>query len=415
MKSKGLSVVSLVLILLVTFGLACASYMGIGENHVLGVQNIKQGLDLSGGVHIVYEADQQTVTDDEMISAISLIRGRLDRKGYTEAEVSRQGEKRISVDIPGVDNPEDAINEIGQTAQLTFQDMEGNVLLNGSDVADATKQVGTVSSSGISEPYVSLEFTEEGKKKFADATQKFIGQQIAIVLDDSIISAPTVNSAITDGQAMITGSFTPESAEELAALIRAGSLPFNLNVLEMNHVGALLGANALQTSLFAGFIGILLVMAYMLLMYRMSGVAADIALIVYVAIELVVLSFFQVTLTLPGIAGIVLSIGMAVDANVIIFERIREELAVGRTLRSAIQGGFKSALPAIVDGNITTLIAAVILYWLGTGTVKGFAQTLMIGIVVSMFTALVITRIIMKALVGIGINYPTLYAAKKKL
>lgn len=415
MKSKGLSVVSLVLILLVTFGLACASYMGIGENHVLGVQNIKQGLDLSGGVHIVYEADQQTVTDDEMISAISLIRGRLDRKGYTEAEVSRQGEKRISVDIPGVDNPEDAINEIGQTAQLTFQDMEGNVLLNGSDVADATKQVGTVSSSGISEPYVSLEFTEEGKKKFADATQKFIGQQIAIVLDDSIISAPTVNSAITDGQAMITGSFTPESAEELAALIRAGSLPFNLNVLEMNHVGALLGANALQTSLFAGFIGIILVMAYMLLMYRMSGVAADIALIVYVAIELVVLSFFQVTLTLPGIAGIVLSIGMAVDANVIIFERIREELAVGRTLRSAIQGGFKSALPAIVDGNITTLIAAVILYWLGTGTVKGFAQTLMIGIVVSMFTALVITRIIMKALVGIGINYPTLYAAKKKL
>ena len=234
-------------------------------------------------------------------------------------------------------------------------------------------------------------------------------------MDDSIISAPTVNSAITDGQAMITGSFTPESAEELAALIRAGSLPFNLNVLEMNHVGALLGANALQTSLFAGFIGILLVMAYMLLMYRMSGVAADIALIVYVAIELVVLSFFQVTLTLPGIAGIVLSIGMAVDANVIIFERIREELAVGRTLRSAIQGGFKSALPAIVDGNITTLIAAVILYWLGTGTVKGFAQTLMIGIVVSMFTALVITRIIMKALVGIGINYPTLYAAKKKL
>lgn len=415
MKSKGKSIVALVIMIALAAGLAALSVFGIGENKTLSFRDIKQGLDLSGGVHIVYEADKETVTPEEMSSAISLIQGRLDRKGYTEAEVGKQGDKRISVDIPGVEDAEEAISEIGQTAMLYFVDESGKQLITGAEVADAVKNVGDVKNSGIPEPYVSLKFTEEGTKAFAEATGNNIGKPLAIVLDDEIISAPIVNSAITNGEAIISGNFTAEGAEELAALIRAGSLPFKLNILEMNNVGATLGANAMETSLFAGAVGIIIVLLFMLVVYRVSGLAADIALVIYIGLELIVLSALGVTLTLPGIAGIVLSIGMAVDANVVIFERVREEIQKGKTLRSAIDVGFKSALPAIVDGNITTLIAAGILFYLGTGTVKGFAQTLMIGIVISMFTALVITRIIVKSLVGMGINNPKLYAAKKNM
>ena len=391
------------------------AYFGLGSNDLLSFRSIKQGLDLSGGVHIVYEADQESVTKEEMNSAISLIQGRLNRKGYTEAEVAQQGEKRIVVDIPGVANAEEAISEIGQTAMLYFVDMNNNVLLSGAQIADARKDVADVKGNGVPEPYVVLKFNEEGKEKFAEATTANVGKPIAIVLDDETISSPVVNSPITDGEASITGSFTAEEAEELASLIKAGSLPFKLNILEMNNVGARLGANALSTSLFAGAVGIVVVLLFMLLVYRMSGLAADLALIIYIGLEILVLSAFSVTLTLPGIAGIILSIGMAVDANIVIFERIREEIQKGKSLRSSIDLGFKSALPAILDGNITTLIAAGVLFYLGTGTIKGFAQTLMIGIVISMFTALVITRIIVKSLVGIGLNNPKFYSTKKKI
>lgn len=384
------------------------------EVRYFGISNIKQGLDLSGGVYIVYEAAKDSVTDDEMAAAVSLIRGRLDRKGYMEAEVARQGEKRIRVDIPGVEDAEQAINEIGQTAQLSFMDMNGQILLTGADVKTAKKEVGSQTQNGVAEPYVSLEFTEEGKEKFAKATSDNIGSVIAIVLDDAIISMPTVNTAITDGNAMITGGFTAVEAEDLAALIRAGSLPFNLDVIEMNNIGARLGADALETGLTAGVIGVILVLIFMLVVYRVSGLAADWALIIYISLDLLVLSAFGITLTLPGIAGIVLSIGMAVDANVIIFERIREELTMGKTLRSSVNSGFSKAFSAILDGNVTTLIAAVVLFWLGNGTIKGFAQTLMIGIILSMFTALVITRIIMKCFIGIGMNNPKLYGIKSK-
>ncbi len=409
MKGKGGLMLFVMLIL--ASALAFLSYQGIGENKQGSIWNIKQGLDLSGGVQILYEADKQEVTEEEMAAAISLIQGRLDWNNW--AEVAREGEKRLRVDIPGVENAEEAIKEIGQTAQLSFTDETGKVLLTGDMVADARKQVGQVSQQGVSEPYVSLEFTE-GKQLFAEATKNNIGKQIAIVLDDEIVSAPVVNTEITDGNAMITGHFTPEEAEKTASLIRAGSLPFNLNILKMENVGARLGTDALSTGLKAGAIGICIVLLFMLAVYRALGFAADWALIIYVGLELVALSVLHVTLTLPGIAGIVLSVGMAVDANVVIFERMKEELIAGHSLRVAVHNGFSRALPAIIDGNVTTLIAAGVLFWLGTGTVKGFAQTLMIGIILSMFTAIFITRMILQGMIYIGVNNPKYYGLRTK-
>ncbi|MCI8627899.1 MAG: protein translocase subunit SecD [Firmicutes bacterium] len=412
MKGKGSVMLCTMLILVSVLAFLC--YQGIGEKKQGSVWNIKQGLDLSGGVQILYEADKENVTEEEMAAAVSLIQGRLDWNNWTEAEVAKEGEKRLRVDIPGVENAEQAIKEIGQTAQLSFIDETGKVLLTGDMVADARKQVGQVSQQGVSEPYVSLEFTAEGKQLFAEATKNNIGKPLAIVLDDEIVSAPIVNAEITDGNAMITGHFTPEEAERTASLIRAGSLPFNLNILKMENVGARLGADALSTGLKAGIIGISLVLIFMLVIYKALGFAADWALMIYVGLELAALSLLHITLTLPGIAGIVLSVGMAVDANVVIFERMKEELIAGHSLRVAVHNGFSRALPAIIDGNMTTLIAAAVLFWLGTGTVKGFAQTLMIGIILSMFTAVFITRMILQGMIYVGINNPKYYGLRIK-
>lgn len=404
----------LLLMLLVAIGLSILSYRGIGAEGKFGVNQIEQGLDLSGGVDIVYEADQEFVTEAEMNAAISLLQGRLDWNGWTEAEVAREGSKRIRVQIPGVENAEEAIEQIGQTAQLSFVDSTGKVLLTGDMVAAAEKQVGAVDENSPSMPYVALEFNEEGKKLFAEATEANIGKVIHIVMDDEIISSPVVQTVITDGQAMITGQFSGEEAEELASLIRAGSLPFDLNVLQMKNVGARLGADALSGGVKAGFVGVALVLIFMIGKYKLLGLAADWALVIYIGLELVLLSLFHVTLTLPGIAGLVLSIGMAVDANIVIFERIKEELISGNTLRVSIRNGFKRATPAILDGNVTTLIAAIILFFLGSGTIKGFATTLMIGIILSMFTALFITRLIVKGLMQAGVHNPKYYGLRLK-
>lgn len=412
MKTKGRF--TLLLMLLVAVGVGALVYFGIGQDKQFSVHNIEQGLDLSGGVDIVYEADRENVTDAEMAAAISLLQGRLDWNGWTEAEAAREGANRIRVQIPGVEDAEEAIQEIGQTAQLAFTDELGNILLTGDMVANATKQVGATSSNGASEPYVSLEFNEEGTRLFAEATKANIGKPIVIVMDEEVISAPTVQSVISDGKAMITGQFSGESAENLAALIRAGSLPFNLNVIQMKNVGARLGADALSTGITAGIAGISLVLVYMLLAYKLLGLAADWALLIYIGLDLLALSLFHVTLTLPGIAGIILSIGMAVDANVVIFERIKEELIGGKTLRSAVKTGFSRAVPAIVDGNVTTLIAAVVLFFLGSGTIRGFASTLMIGIVISMFTALVVTRVIVSGMIKAGLHNPKYYGIRVK-
>ncbi len=315
MKSKGKSAAVLIVLALLAAVLCFTATMGIGSGRKLSMHDIKRGLDLSGGVSIVYQADKENVTDEEMRLATTLIQNRLDRKNWTEAEVSRQGNNRIRVEIPGVADAESAIEELGKTAQLTFMDESGNVLLDGSMIEDAKKEVGSVSSDSGSQPYVALKFNEEGKQKFADATKNNIGKRILIVMDNDVISAPTVNSEITDGEAMITGGFTGDSAQELADLIKEGAMPFDLSVMEMNNIGARLGANAIETSLKSAVVGVALVLLFMLLVYRVGGFAADWALVIYIGLELVALSLFHVTLTLPGIAGIVLSVGMAVDAK----------------------------------------------------------------------------------------------------
>ncbi|MDR1640943.1 MAG: protein translocase subunit SecD [Clostridiales bacterium] len=412
MKQK--SILILALVVLVAGGLGVLSFFGIGRSKLFGVAGIKQGLDLKGGVTVVYAPRGVTPSNQEMESALSLIRRRLDARNYTEAEVGLQGGNQIRVDVPGINDPEEAVSGLGKTALLTFKDEAGNTLLTGSDVADAQREI-TQSAQGVAGAYgVALEFTSEGKSKFADATSANIGKSISIFLDDQMLSSPTVQAIITDGVASISGSFTAEGAEELARSIREGSLPFALDVLSVSNVGAKLGANALQTGIIAGIIAIGLIIIFMVIFYRMAGVAADLALLIYTGLVLVILSGVGVNLTLPGIAGIILSIGMAVDANVIIFERIREEIAANRTLRASIDAGFERAFPAIVDSNVTTLIAAAVLFWLGTGPVKGFAQTLAIGIVVSMITALAVTRLIIKSFVGAGLSDRKLYAPVNK-
>ncbi len=455
MRSKN--ILLLFVIFLITGVLFYTSYEGYGNGHILSYRNIEKGLDLSGGVYIVYEAQEEeqkinnntettttknkaetTVSssessstettiapnkdekedslgeaswEDKMASAISMIQQRLDRKGWTEANVYKEGEKRIRVEIPGIEDVETAISEIGQTAKLSFLDSTGQVVVEGKDVINAKKQAYT-DQTGQSKIVVSLEFNQKGKEAFKKATEENIGKPIFILLDNQIISAPTVNTVIPDGKAVIEGNFDVDSAEELASLIRAGSLPFELKILEMNTIGATLGSNALKTSIVGGAVGIALVLIFMLLFYRANGFAASLALVIYILLELIFLNGLNITLTLHGIAGIILSVGMAVDANVIIFERIREELANGRTLRLAIDKGFSRAFPAILDSNITTLIAGFVLYLLGSGPIKGFAQTLMLGIVLSMFTALVVTKIIVKTMVKAGIKSPKLYGAK---
>lgn len=459
MKTKNKNVLLLFIIFIITGVLFYTSYNGYGDGHILSYKNIEKGLDLSGGVYIVYEAQEEIENEnseisseesssleentneqtqqeessseesssneqtedveslgeasweEKMDSAVSMIQQRLDRKGWTEANVYQEGDKRIRVEIPGIDDVETAVSEIGQTAKLSFVDINGQVVVKGEDVINAKKQAYS-DQTGQSKIVVSLEFNEKGKQDFKSATEANIGQPIFIMLDNQIISAPTVNAVIPDGKAIIEGGFDIDSAEELASLIRAGSLPFELEILEMNTIGATLGANALNTSILGGAVGIALVLIFMLIFYRAKGFAASLALIIYILLELIFLNGLNITLTLHGIAGIILSVGMAVDANVIIFERIREELAQGRTLKLAIDKGFSRAFPSILDSNITTLIAGGVLYWLGSGPIKGFAQTLMVGIVLSMFTALVITKIIIKTMVNVGIKSPKLYGGK---
>lgn len=384
---------------------------------------IKLGLDLQGGVNIVYEPQLEENLSDEdlaasMQAAQALIQKRLDAKGYTEAEVSIEGTKRLRVDIPGVEDPQKAVNEIGAAGMIYFydqpilmEDQEATPILTGKNIASARATQNTQSG----EYSVAIQLDDEGTKIFDEYTANHQGESIYIYLDNTLLSYPTLSAHITDGSGVITGNFTLEEAKDLANGINAGSLPFTLEAISATGVGAKLGIDALHTSLLAGVIGFVIIMVFMLVMYRMCGLAADIALVLYVGVMILVLTMMNATLTLPGIAGILLSIGMAVDANVIIFARIKEELEVGRSVRMAVDAGFSKAFRAIVDGNITTLIAAGVLYFFGTGLIKSFATTLIVGIVISMFTALVVTRIALKAFVGMNINKSAYYARLKKL
>ena len=332
----------------------------------------------------------------------------------TEAEVYQEGNNRINVDIPGVSDANAILEELGKPGSLIFVDSEGNQILDGKQVASAKAGMTEDKATGSKAYVVSLTFTEEGKQAFAEATTNGVGKPIYIIYDNQIISAPTVREAITGGQCQIDGMADYEEANNLASTIRIGSLSLELEELRSNVVGAKLGQEAISTSLKAGLIGFAIVIVFMIAVYLLPGLAASLALCLYVGLILILLVAFEVTLTLPGVAGIILSIGMAVDANVIIFTRIKEEIGLGTSVKNAIKAGFAKALSAIIDGNVTTLIAAAVLFWRGSGTVKGFAQTLALGIVVSLFTALVVTKLILNAFYAMGIRNEKFYGRAKE-
>ena len=393
---------------------------------VLDTDNgIRLGLDLVGGSRIVYEAEipdgyNQANLADDMNSVQKVIRQRLTDKGFTEATVTLTGDNRVTVEIPQITNPEEAVQTLGTTAQLTFIDADGKEWLTGSDIKKATYGYGRPTGNEVTDVhYVQVQFTSEGQKKFAEATGNIAARTdgtniMAIVMDNQVISSPSVSSQIDSDSCVISGSFTRDSASELADLINAGQIPFSLKQVELRSVGPQLGADAMRTSLIAGAIGIVLVMLFMLLVYRIPGLVASIALCFYMVLEALIFSLVRVNLSLPGIAGIILSIGMAVDANVIIFERVKEELKNGKTVKSAIDSGFKRAFTAILDSNITTLIACAVLFFLGTGTIVGFATTLGIGVIVSMFTALTVTHFLLNRMVDFRVRNPKAYGLRDR-
>ena len=409
-KSKG--VISLVLIGVLTALLAFTAIVGFGSDKTGAAKNIRLGLDLDGGVSITYQAKGETPGESEMSDTVYKLQKRVEQYS-TEATVYQEGDNRINIEIPGVTDANEILEELGKPGSLQFLDAEGNVVLNGTDVKVAEARI-QEQQSGAKVNVVELNFTKEGTKKFAEATEANLGKQIAIVYDNEIISNPTVNNVIENGQAVIEGAMSYEEADALASTIRIGGLKVELEEINSSVVGAQLGEEAISTSLKAGLIGLIIIFIFMCVVYLLPGFAASIALCIYTGIILVLLNAFDITLTLPGIAGIILGIGMAVDANVIIFARVKEEMASGKNVRGALKTGFQKALSAILDGNITTLIAALVLGMKGTGSVKGFAQTLALGIVVSMFTALVITRIIIFAFYAVGLKDPKFYGIQKE-
>lgn len=444
-KSKAI-VILLVLVLLLG-GLGYTAAVGVGSEHKVSASDIKLGLDLAGGVSITYKvAGDEKPSAEDMADTIYKLQKRVETYS-TESVVYQEGDDRINIEIPGVSDANAILEELGKPGSLYFisetdsegnynyqasMDANGNIVyvmlksideiiadgsapLSGTDVKDA--QAGSITNSmGNTEIGVDLTMTDEGTQKFADATTRAYqkGETLGIYYDGNIISAPSVKAALTDGKAQITGNFTYEEAEQLASTIRIGGLKLELEELHSKVVGAQLGEEAISTSVKAGAVGFAIIVIFMIAVYYISGLAASLALGLYVEMIIILLNGFEITLTLPGIAGIILSIGMAVDANVIIFARIREELAKGKTVRSAIDTGFKKAQSAILDGNITTLIAAGVLWLMGSGTVKGFAETLALGIALSMFTAMVITKLIIKAFYALGLQNAKLYGVAKE-
>lgn len=442
-KSKG--ILSLVVTAALIALLAFTTTVGFGKSHTGSARNIKLGLDLAGGVSITYRVKDDNPTTEAMNDTIYKLQKRVE--GYsTESSVYQEGDDRINIEIPGVSNANEILDELGQPGSLyfiaqtgsdgsanytqvnstgdsakdyelskTIEELEadGSIVLTGNDVKGAQAGTREKEITKEKENVVSLTLNEEGTQKFAEATKTAAEaspkESIGIYYDGSFVSVPMVNNVIENGQAEISGSMTFEEADSLASTIRIGGLKLELEELRSNVVGAQLGEQAISTSLKAGAIGLAIVFLFMIFVYYLPGLASSLALIVYTGLVLVILNAFEVTLTLPGIAGIILGIGMAVDANVIIFARVKEEMARGKSVRNSLKTGFQKALSAIVDGNITTLIAALVLWFMGSGTVKGFAQTLGIGIVVSMFTALVITRMIIYAFYAVGLRSEKLY------
>lgn len=442
-KSKG--VISLILIAVLTGLLGFTTIHGWGKGETGAAKNINLGLDLEGGVSITYQVKGDTPSEEDMADTIYKLQKRVE--GYsTEATVYQEGDDRISIEIPGVSDANAILDELGRPGSLYFiaqTDSEGNlnyknekqtgnpedykltksieelqkdgsIVLTGTDVKNAEAVARSNQVSDAAEYAVALEMNKDGAAKFAEATKKALEskESIGIYYDDAFVTVPNVNSEIKDGRAEISGAMDYTKANALATTIRSGALNLELEELRSNVVGAQLGQDAIKTSLIAGAIGLAIVFVFMCVVYLLPGLASGLALLIYTGLTLVVLNAFDITLTLPGIAGIILSIGMAVDANVIIFARVREELAAGRTVRTALKTGFEKALSAIIDGNVTTLIAALVLGLKGTGSVKGFAQTLALGIVLSMFTAIFVTKFIVNALYAVGFRDVKFYNPK---
>ena len=355
---------------------------------------LQKGLDLEGGVYVLLEA-QETVDDggydDAIERAMTIIRNRIDELGITEPVLMQEGDRRIRIELPGVEDQARAMELIGRTAQLEFVSPEGDVLLTGANLETAY-----FTMDEMNRPIVALEFDGEGRELFAEATERYLGSQISIFLDDELVSAPTVQDVITAGEAVITNIPSRDEARDIAVMLRSGALPVELVEMETRSVGPILGENALSLSITAGTIGLIIVFLFMLLYYRFAGLVAGISLVVYLAVVFGTLGALGATLTLPGMAGLILSIGMAVDANVIIFERIKEELKAGRTIFTSINAGFERALRAIIDANVTTAIAALVLFYITSGTIRGFALVLLVGIVASIITAVVLTRYLLR-------------------
>ena len=406
MQPKNKAVVSLVIFLIATILCGYITGFGIGKEKKGRAENIRLGLDLAGGVSITYEVVGDTPTETEMKDTIYKLQKRVE--GYsTEAQVYQEGADRIAVEIPGVSNATEVLEELGKPGALVFMTEDGETVLTGSNIKSADAQI--YDDNGVKNYIVALEMDETGAEAFATATAANVGKVIYISYDEEVVSAPTVNSVISNGECVIEGMANYEEAEQLASTIRIGALPLELKELRSNVVGAQLGKDAISTSLKAGAIGVALICVFMIFIYAIPGLCASIALIAYIILTLLALNGFNVTLTLPGIAGILLSIGMAVDANVIIFTRIKEEIRNGMSVQNAITTGFTKARSAIIDGNVTTLIAAIVLGLKGSGTVIGFAQTLGIGILLSMFTALIITKILVEAAYHLGAKDPKCY------
>ena len=405
------AVISLVAIVVVVAVCAYLGLFGFGKGTMINYLKpwgdaISLGLDLRGGVYTVYQAEDNGDPDfdTKMESTVSILTSRLTRQGFTEATVTRQGSDRIRVEIPNVSDPNQILTIIGKPAQLYFVDEDGNNLMEGSMVKNAQ-----AAQDQDGKPCIAFELTDEGAKIFAEATAANLGKTISITLDGETISRATVNTVIAGGKGEITGNFTADEAKNLATLILSGALPLNLTQLEVSAISATLGVEALDRAIQAGVIGVILVMLFMLFRYRLCGLVADIALTIYIMIVVLLLALTGAQLTLPGVAGIILGIGMAVDANVVIFERIREEVKVGRPIGSAVRKGFSNALSAIIDSNVTTIIAAVVLYAFGTGSVRGFALTLGIGVATSLFTAVFVTHKLLDIFADMGIKNQKLY------
>ncbi len=409
-KNRG--IVSLVLTVVLIALMGFTVLVGFGKTGTGAMKNIKLGLDLKGGVSITYQVKDKNPTEEEMSDTIYKLQKRVEQYSK-EASVYQEGSDRINIEIPGVSDANKILDELGKPGALEFRTQDGETVITGADVESASARAGE-DQMGNREYSVELNLNENGKEKFAKATEENVGKQIAIIYDEAEISSPRVNEAITGGQAYITGNFTYEEADNLAATIRIGGLKLELEELRSNVVGAQLGEQAISTSLKAGAIGLALILVFMIFVYYLPGVASGLALLIYTELVLLILNGFNITLTLPGIAGIILGIGMAVDANVIIFARVREEMSHGKSVKNSLKTGFQKAMSAIVDGNVTTLIAAAVLWFRGSGTVKGFAQTLAIGIIVSMFTALVVTRLIVFAFYAVGLRKENLYYRPRK-